>query len=122
VLAHLQADDAFISYRNGFNKSICLTYYRVMTEIHITATHFGMEPSLFGTHSWRIAGATTLDAAKVPMESIQKQGRWKTIEMPMYYSKSNRVSFNSARENLAKEDLFTVKDLLYHTKSNSKNK
>ena len=53
---------------------------------------------------------------QVSMESIQLQGRWKSTAMPMHYSKSSRNEFNSACKVLANEQLFTVKDLLYHGK------
>jgi hypothetical protein len=72
---------------------------------------------MFGTHSWRIGGATTLDAAHVPMENIQLQGRWKSVNMPMHYSKANRNEFNNARSVLANESWFTVTDLLYYAKN-----
>ena len=35
----------------------------------------------------------------------------------MHDSKSNRESFNLVRKTLANDQLFTVKDLFYHTKN-----
>jgi hypothetical protein len=53
------------------------------------------------------------------MENIQTQGRWKTTNMPIHYSKENRNVFNLAQNTLANNKLFTVKDLLYHTSSSA---
>jgi hypothetical protein len=61
-----------------------------MQKIKETAVAFFLDPAIFGTHSWRIAGATTMEAAQAPMSAIQRQGRWKSLHMPMHYSKSSR--------------------------------
>jgi hypothetical protein len=114
-LAGLRRNDAFLAYRKSEQEIVYLQYHAVSKAIKDTAIVFGLNPKLFGTHSWRIAGATTLHAAQVSMENIQLQGRWKSVNMPMHYSKSNRESFNLARSTLANESLFTVKDLLYHS-------
>jgi hypothetical protein len=116
-VANSQADDVFTSFRNEVGVIYRLTYYTITKFIKATAVAFHLNPKIFGTHSWRIGGATTLDAAKVPMESIQLQGRWKSTSMPMHYSKGNRNEFNRARQALANENWFTVTDLLYHSKS-----
>ena len=115
-LANLRRFDAFLAYRDN-EQIVYLQYHAVSKAIKDTAVVFGLNPKLFGTHSWRIAGATTLNAAQISMENIQLQGRWKSMSMPMHYSKSSRESFNLARSTLANEKLFTVKDLLYHSDS-----
>jgi hypothetical protein len=117
IAAQSLTDDVFTSFRNNQGVIYRLTYYSVVKQIKATALAFHLNPKIFGTHSWRIGGATTLDAAKVPMESIQLQGRWKSTSMPMHYSKGNRNEFNNARQVLANESWFTVKDLLYHSKA-----
>jgi hypothetical protein len=116
-LANSLSDDVFTSFRNEDGEISRLTYYAITKKIRDTALAFHLNPKIFGTHSWRIGGATTLDAAKVPMESIQLQGRWKSVNMPMHYSKANRSEFNNARTVLANESWFTVKDLLYYAKN-----
>jgi hypothetical protein len=118
-VAGFRADDVFTSFRDTSNKVIRLTYYSISQKIKETALAFDLEPAEFGTHSWRIAGATTMEAAKASMSDIQRQGRWKSMSMPMHYSKSSRNEFNHALRLLANEELFTVKDLLYHSKSKS---
>jgi hypothetical protein len=113
-IANFLAEDVFTSYRDKDNKVKHLTYYAVQQKIKQTALAFHLDPSIFGTHSWRIAGATTMEAAKMSMTVIRRQGRWKSEVMPMHYSKSSRNEFNLARATLANESLFTVKDLMYH--------
>jgi hypothetical protein len=115
-LAKSLPEDVFTSFRTSNGEIFRLTYYAVTKKIKETALAFHLNPKIFGTHSWRIGGATTLDAAKVPMENIQLQGRWKSSNMPMHYSKANRSEFNNARGALANESWFTVTDLLYHAK------
>ena len=115
-IANLMSKDVFTSFRDAMSVSHRLTYYMISKKIKETAVAFHLSPKIFGTHSWRIAGATTLEAAQVPIENIQLQGRWKSTSMPMHYAKSSRNEFNLARKVLANEQLFTVKDLLYHNK------
>ena len=80
------SEDVFTSFRDAKNVSHRLTYYMMLKNIKETAIAFLLNPNAFGTLSWRIGGATTMEAAQVPMESIQLQGRWKSTAMPMHYS------------------------------------
>jgi hypothetical protein len=113
-VAKFTSEDVFTSFRDERGTLRRLTYYTVMQKMRSTAIAFHLDPSIFGTHSWRIAGATTMDAASASMTAIQRQGRWKSTDMPMHYSKSSRNEFGQALGMLANETVFTVQDLLYH--------
>jgi hypothetical protein len=83
------------------------------------AKHFNLSPSLFGTHSFRISGATTLDAGHNDSAVVQKMGRWKSLPTSLEYSQASTSAFRVAHEILADPSVFTIADLQLqiHTKA-----
>jgi hypothetical protein len=77
--ANSQPEDVFTSIRptSPFGKQSILwvTYKRIMQLLSRVATDHSLSPNVFDTHSFRIAGATTLlDAGHIETNVIQKMG------------------------------------------------
>jgi hypothetical protein len=105
-------DDVFTSIRCGNTSQLHrVTYKRVMELLHNTAIRHGFPPHLFGSHSFRIAGATTLDAGNVPPETIRRIGAWRSSTTPMEYSQASTGAFNNAHQILRNPHIFTEADL-----------
>jgi hypothetical protein len=120
--ANLSSTDVFTSYRiqDGSAAGIIrVTYKRMMQLLSGVARHFNLSPSLFGTHSFRISGATTLDAGHNDSAVVQKMGRWKSLPTSLEYSQASTSAFRVAHEILADPTVFTVADLQLqiHTKA-----
>jgi hypothetical protein len=119
--ANLSSTDVFTSYKqSGATGSIIrVTYKRMMQLLSDVAKHFNLSPSLFGTHSFRISGATTLDAGHNDSAVVQKMGRWKSLPTSLEYSQASTSAFRVAHEILADPNVFTVADLQLqiHTKA-----
>ena len=73
-IAWFTSEDVFTSFRDAANVSHP-TYYMMLKKIKEIEIAFHLNPKVFGTHLWRIGGATTMEAAhyQVSMESIQFQ-------------------------------------------------
>jgi hypothetical protein len=82
-----------------------------MDLIHNTAVRHRFPPNLFGSHSFRIAGATTLDAGLIPPETIRRIGAWRSSTTPMEYSQASTGAFNNAHQVLRNPNVFTEADL-----------
>ena len=112
LLARSRTDDVFTSVRLGIEQTIHrVTYRRVMELIHNTAVRHRFPPNLFGSHSFRIAGATTLDAGLIPPETIRRIGAWRSSTTPMEYSQASTGAFNNAHQVLRNPNVFTEADL-----------
>lgn len=72
-----------------------LSYDQYLKTCKKIAQFCKFDPNLFGTHSVRIGGATTLAAAEVPNHYIQKMGGWKSITFLEYIRTSLHVVNNS---------------------------
>lgn len=68
------------------------------------------DPNLFGTHSIRIGGASTLAAAEVPNHYIQKMGGWKSTTFLDYIRTSLQV-VNNSKMILADKSIFNSQHL-----------
>jgi hypothetical protein len=119
--ANLLGTDVYTSYRQNYPAAsiIRVTYKRMMQLLSGVAKHFNLSPSLFGTHSFRISGATTLDAGHNDSAVVQKMGRWKSLPTSLEYSQASTSAFRVAHEILADPSVFTVADLQLqiHTKA-----
>ena len=62
-----------------------VTTQQVRKQIKRHAQLLGYNPDWFGNHSTRIQGATRMLAANVPMQTMLKQGNWKTDRGIMPY-------------------------------------
>jgi len=71
VDARLTAGDPFLSYRKQWG----LSYTTFQKAIRVVATHLGLDPNRYSTHSLRIGGATVMAAAGLPDYVIQLIGR-----------------------------------------------
>ena len=112
LMARSITDDVFTSIRVGNIPQIHrVTYKRIMELLHNTAVRHGFLPHLFGSHSFRIAGATTLDAGNVPPETIRRIGAWRSSTTPMEYSQASTGAFNNAHQVLRNPNVFTEADL-----------
>ena len=74
ILAGMHLLDTFAG------KQVCIgddvAYGRCFSSVDILYdVEENFNPKDFGTHSWRIGGATTMEAAQVLMEILQLQGR-----------------------------------------------
>ena len=62
-----------------------LTAEKLNSLIKRTASHFGLDPALFSSHSLRSGGATALHKAEAGVEIIMHEGRWASMEFVLYY-------------------------------------
>jgi hypothetical protein len=83
------ADDVFFSHKNGTHRT-CLTYEAMLHSTHLIARGFGHNPQLFGTHSFRIGGASALLASGQRTEMIMRIGRWRSLTFLNYLRVSVR--------------------------------
>jgi hypothetical protein len=105
--------DVYTSCRLGTNKTKMgrATYSRMMDLIKSTALHFGFESHIFGTHSFRISGATTLDAGAVDSRTVQRLGGWAVPQTALEYTQANTGAFTVAHRALLNPNNFTIADL-----------
>ena len=98
LLSNTVDGDVFTSVRkNSQSTPVLVRYRKVMRLIHDTATQFLFPKKLFGTHSFRISGATTLEAGQVSAQTIQKLGGWKSmLSTQMEYSQASSEAFSTA--------------------------
>lgn len=79
-----------------------LTTAMVLNSVRELVQRFGYDPKLYGTHSFRIGGATTLHLLGVAMLDIQRLGRWKSDTVERYIRLSptvlSRISDRLAQE------------------------
>ena len=68
------------------------------------------DPDLFGTHSVRIGGASTLAAAEVPNHYIQKMGGWRSTTFLDYIRTSLQI-VNNSKLLLANKSIFNSQHL-----------
>jgi hypothetical protein len=112
MISNSLSGDVFTSIRCPGNATpMQVTYRRVMKLISSTACKFGFNPKLFGTHSFRISGATTLAAGQVAATTIQKLGGWRSMTTQMEYSQASSGAFSAAHQILHDERVFTIADL-----------
>jgi hypothetical protein len=83
----------------------------MMDLIKSTALHFGFESHIFGTHSFRISGATTLDAGAVDSRTVQRLGGWAVPQTALEYTQANTGAFTVAHRALLNPNNFTIADL-----------
>ena len=117
--AHSKEGDVFTSCRfpNENGKMIRVTYKRVMDLLRETAVRHGLESKLFGTHSFRIGGATALDSGRIDQKTIQQLGGWRSECTHMQYAQPSAGRFTAAHEVLLNEDSFTLQDLQLHIRT-----
>ena len=87
-----------------------LSYDQYLKTCKKIAQFCNFDPNLFGTHSVRIGGATTLAAAEVPNHYIQKMGGWKSITFLEYIRTSLHV-INNSKKLLANKSTFNNQHL-----------
>ena len=106
-----RADDLFISFRAKGNKnSVVMSYGQMRNMIRATAQRFLFNPNLFGTHSTRIGGATTLRAGGAPDSLLQTIGRWHSAATPVYYSRNGRSVFSRLQEAMSNVTAYNLND------------
>ena len=68
--SHCQDGDVFTSCRYGENKSRIsrVTYSKVQKLLKRIALEHGFDPKIFGTHSFRIGGATALASGNIGID------------------------------------------------------
>jgi hypothetical protein len=88
-----------------------VTYSKMMELIKETAVFFGFDPHIFGTHSFRISGATTLDAGSVDSRTVQRLGGWAVPQTAIEYTQANTGAFTVAHRALLNPNNFTIADL-----------
>ena len=71
-------------FLSNSSENTSLSYDQYLKTCKRIAQFCKFDPNLFGTHSVRIGGATTLAAAEVPNHYIQKMGGWKSITFLEY--------------------------------------
>jgi len=112
--ANLSSTDVFTSYRVlTDNSRYVLTYKRMQQLIRITALQADLDPAEFGTHSWRISGATTLEAGGMSLEQIKLLGRWKSLTTVKGYDQPNSAAFERAQTILSNPTIFPMSDLSF---------
>jgi hypothetical protein len=111
--ANCISGDVYTSCRLSTNKNKTgrATYSRMMELIKSTAVHFGFESHIFGTHSFRISGATTLDAGAVDSRTVQRLGGWAVPQTALEYTQANTGAFTLAHRALLNPNNFTIADL-----------
>ena len=117
--ANSREGDVFTSCRcsseNG--KMVRVTYKRVMNLLRETAVKHGLESKLFGTHSFRIGGATALDSGRIDQKTIQQLGGWRSECTHMQYAQPSAGRFTAAHDVLLNEESFTLQDLKLHIRT-----
>ena len=105
--------DVFTSCRLSTNRSKMgrVTYSKMMELIKETAEFFGFNSNIFGTHSFRISGATTLDAGSVDSRTVQRLGGWAVPQTAIEYTQANTGAFTVAHRALLNPNNFTIADL-----------
>jgi hypothetical protein len=74
---------------------------------------------IFGTHSFRISGATTLDAGSVDSKTVQRLGGWAVTQTAIEYTQANTGAFTIANRTLLNPNNFTVADLQLQIQTNN---
>jgi integrase len=120
--ANCREGDVFTSCRSEGKgeKLIRVTYARIMKLLRDTAKRHGLDEKTFGTHSFRIGGATALDAGRIDQKTIQQLGGWKSDTTHMQYAQPSVGRFKSAHEALLNDEIFTLKDLKLHIHTRNK--
>ena len=62
-----------------------LTAEKLKSIIKRTASHFGLDPALFSSHSLRSGGATALHKSGAGVEIIMRECRWASVQSVLYY-------------------------------------
>jgi hypothetical protein len=75
------------------------------------AEEFGFDPTLFGSHSLRIGGATHLAAAQAPHEWIMMLGRWKSAPVCLSYIHASSSSYDCMLQLLLAPGFFSEQDI-----------
>jgi hypothetical protein len=113
--ANSKPEDVFTSIRPAFplgkQPILRVTYKRMMQLLSKVATDHNLSPNVFGTHSFRIAGATTLDAGHIETNVIQKMGGWKSTPVSLEYAQASTQAFAHAHAVLSDPTVFTLRDL-----------
>ena len=120
--SHCRDSDVFTSCRYGdqLEKISRVTYTKVRKLLRLLAERHGFDPKMFGTHSFRIGGATALASGNVNIDMIQRLGGWKSNITPMQYTQPSSGAFGVAHSVLMNEDSYTEKDLVLHVKTKLK--
>ena len=120
--ANSKEGDVFTSCRSEGKgeKLVRVTYARIIKLLSETAKRHGLDEKTFGTHSFRIGGATALDAGRVDQKTIQQLGGWKSDATHMQYAQPSVGRFKSAHEALLDDGTFTLKDLKLHMHTKEK--
>lgn len=120
--SHCQDGDVFTSCRYGAGyKSISrVTYGKVQQLLKKIAHKHGLDAKVFGTHSFRIGGATALASGSIGIDLIQRIGGWKSDITPMQYTQPSSEAFAKAHGVLMSEYSFTIKDLMLQVKTKEK--
>jgi hypothetical protein len=104
--------DVFTSIRTFSEPPVIrVTYKRMMELLSQVAVDHRLSPNIFGTHSFRISGATTLNAGSVDTDTIQKMGGWKSKPTSLEYAQASSGSFAVAHKVLLNPRHFTLRDL-----------
>jgi hypothetical protein len=113
VRAQLGPDDFFFSHyqKKGTADVRCLTVYMVETTIRKCAVHYDLDPMLFGTHSPRIGGATTLRAGDASQSTVKHAARWRSDAAALTYQDASSEEFERIQAILQDASLYTTNDL-----------
>jgi 3-dehydroquinate dehydratase len=103
--------DVFTSLRPTPNEIVRVSYRRVMELLRKVAVVHNLSPNVFGTHSFRISGATTLNSGHVETDIIQKMGGWRSKPTSLEYAQASTKSFKIAHDVLTDPTNFTLQDL-----------
>jgi Phage integrase family len=120
--SYCQDGDVFTSCRYGADRSCIsrVTYVKVQKLLRQIALEHNLDPKVFGTHSFRIGGATALAAGNVGIDLIQRIGGWKSDITPMQYTQPSSGAFAKAHDVLMNEKSFTKQDLLLQIRTKDK--
>jgi hypothetical protein len=113
VRARLGPDDFFFSHyqKPGQVEVRNLTVYMVETTIRKCAVFYELDPMLFGTHSPRIGGATTLRAGDASQSTVKHAARWRSDAAALTYQEASSEEFDRIQDILQNVSLYTTDDL-----------
>ena len=67
---------------------VAVSYSQMLHEVKQQTKHIGLNPSSYGTHSFRIGGSQALAAAGRSITYIMSYGRWRCTESILRYVKT----------------------------------
>ena len=102
--------DPFLSFRVQ-DRLTCLLYSDIQIAVQLSADHFGLDRTLFNTHSIRMSAPTIARAANLSNTNIMKMGRWKSLPAPVLYQEQSTALNDHILTVVNNPTLFTAEDI-----------